>query len=154
MNEVLIFKLLLSLSNMNRQTSVQENPPSWCFFSGLYIFLGEFCRVLLSFEIHIYKLIKLSPHVKGVLPREVDQEAKVPTTLVSRSFVGGCRSGASLVLSICPFRWTDPEHNWKPSQHACSFRGYLRDNHRTNVLSTVPPLFASRACDTVETGLI
>ena len=41
-----------------------------------------------------------------------------------------------------------------PSMH--TFRGYLRDNHcSTNVLSTVySPLFASRVCDTVETGLI
>ena len=100
MNEVLSFKLLLSLYNMNRQTSVQENPSSWCFFPELYVFLSEFCRVLLSFEFHIYKLIKLSPDVKGILPREVDQEAKVPTTLVSRSFVGGCRLGAFLVLSM------------------------------------------------------
>ena len=31
-----------------------------------------------------------------------------------------------------------PAHNWKPSQHAYSFRGYLSDNHRISVLSTLP----------------
>ena len=48
-------------------------------------------------------LINININVKGVLPREVAQEAKVPTVLVSRILVGGCRQGAASVLST-PFR--------------------------------------------------
>ena len=29
-----------------------------------------------------------------------------------------------------------PKAHWNPSQHACSFRGYLRVNHRVSVFST------------------
>ena len=113
-----------------------------------FFFLGADVGVTQSFELFFndilircrvreYRCRIVDANVRGVLPREVAQAATVPTTLVSRSLVGRCRQGAASVFILCLLGWTDPEHNWKPSQHACSFRGYLRDNHRTNGLSTL-----------------
>ena len=41
--------------------------------------------------------------MRGVLPRVVAQAKMVPTALVSRSLVGGCRQGAASAVSM-PFR--------------------------------------------------
>ena len=83
--------------------------------------------------------------VMKVLPRDVALEAMVLTC----SLHGVSQRDAgkeprqdrymSLILSGLL-----KAHCWKPSQGACLFRGYLRVNHRTSVLSTVLPLFASR----------
>ena len=80
----------------------------------------------------------------------------VPTTLVSRSEdrdVGKelprVEPGFSMLF------WDELVQSTTgnlPIMH--KVRGYLRDNHCSDVLSTVLPPFASRACDTVETGLI
>ena len=92
--------------------------------------------------------------VIGVLSREVALGAMVLTNSlhgVSQSDVGK-EPRHDRYMS---FRADGPKAHLKPSQHACLFRGYLRVNHRTSVLSTVPPpLFASQACDTVEMGFI
>ena len=60
-----------------------------------------------------------------------------PDELASRSESERCGQGAS-PRSICVIFWAaGPKAHCKPSQHACMFRGYLRVNHRTSVLSAL-----------------
>ena len=96
------------------------------------VFPGD---ILLGCRVRDYFCRIVDANAKDVLPREVAQAAIVPTNL----YYGALSRNVGKELprfDLCPFGWTDSQHNWKPSQHTCSFRGYLRDNHRTNVLST------------------
>ena len=79
-----------------------------------------------------------------VLPCDVAQAVMVPTTtLVSRS--GDRGVGKELLrveLGFFIFFWDEPVQSTTgnlPSMH--KFRGYPRDNHCTDVLSTVLPPF-------------
>ena len=95
--------------------------------------------------------------VNRVLPREVAQAVKVPTTLVSRSWVRmPVRSCLGLdPLYLCPFWASAPMCTTGnvPSMHVCS-----GDTTGTTIVPTCSPqyspLLASRAYDTVEMELI
>ena len=88
----------------------------------------------------------------------VAQAAMVSTTLVSRSLVRDVDKELPQFYSfyLCSWGASRPIAQLEtfPAQHACSFRGYLRDNHRTDVLSAVLPLFCIPRVDTIETVLI
>ena len=74
-------------------------------------------------------------NVIGVLPCEVAQEAMVLTN--SRHGVSQRDVGKKPRHDPYMSFWADePKAHWKPSQHTCLFRGYLRVNHGTSVLST------------------
>ena len=89
-----------------------------------------------------------------VIPHEVARQAMVlANSLHGMGREMWVRSLATFVG--CHFMGRLISAHWKLFQHACLFRGYLRVNPRTSLLSTLPfPLFASRACNTVESGLI
>ena len=91
-----------------------------------------------------------------VLPREVAQAVMVPTTLVSRSRVRDVgkelprvEPGLSMLFGAS-----------KPEAQLETFPACIRsrDTSGTTIVPTCSPqyspLFASQACDTVETGLI
>ena len=97
-------------------------------------------------------------YVKRVLPREVAQAVKVSTTLDSTEWGRECRQGAASgwTRCFCALRGERSQSTTGnlPSMHM--FRRYLSGT-TIIVLTCSPqysPLFASRACDTVETGLI
>ena len=95
-----------------------------------------FDAILIGCRVRGIVVVSSTPMWNSVLPREVAQAAKVSTALVSQNWsrdVGKELPG----FHLCILVYADPKHNWKPSQHACSFRGCLRDNHRTNGLSTI-----------------
>ena len=70
------------------------------------------------------------------------------------TLVRGSGQGASPQLLCVLYKGGRASAYWKLPQHTYLFRGYLRVNDRTSVLSSVTPLFASLACDTVWTAFI
>ena len=97
--------------------------------------------------------------MKRVLPREVVQPVKVPTTLTCFTEliwdVGKELPRARPV--VCVLLWASSPMCTTgnlPSMHVCSGETLMSTNAVPTCSPQYSPLFASRACDTVETGVI